>query len=66
MIGALGELCGAIAVVASLLYLSRQLRMPREVDRTSTLSGVVNGFTHRAGQVFSSDLALPDVPVGRL
>jgi hypothetical protein len=54
-IGALSELFGAIAVVASLLYLSRQLRMTRQVDQTGTLNAVVTGFTHHVGQFFSAD-----------
>jgi hypothetical protein len=53
--GALSEFFGAIAVVASLLYLSRQLQMTRQVDQTGTLSSVVSGFTHHVGQFFSTD-----------
>ena len=34
-IGALSELFGAVAVVASLIYLSRQLKMTREVEQVS-------------------------------
>lgn len=58
--GALSEFFGATAVVASLLYLSRQLRMTRQVDQTATLSSVVGGFTQHVGQFFSTtdDLAL--------
>jgi len=60
MIGALSELFGAAAVVGSLVYLARQLRMTRQVDQVSAFQDVFNGFTLHAGQFFSApnDLAL--------
>jgi len=54
-IGALSEIFGAIAVVASLLYLSRQLQMTRQVDQISTLQAVADGFTQHVGQFFTLD-----------
>lgn len=59
-IGAIAELVGAIAVVASLMYLAQQLKMTRQVDQVSALQAVFDGFTHHAGQLFSApnDLAL--------
>ncbi len=59
-IGALSELFGAVAVVGSLIYLARQLKMTREVEQVSAFQAVFDGFTHHAGQFFTApgDLAL--------
>ncbi len=59
-VGALSELFGAIAVVASLGYLSRQLRLTRNVDQLATFQAIVNGFTSHTDRFFSAenDLAL--------
>lgn len=58
-IGALSELFGAAAVVASLIYLSRQLKMTRQVEQVSAFQAVFDGFTHHASQFFTApdDLA---------
>ena len=53
-IGALAELFGAAAVVASLVYLARQLQITRQVEEVSAFQGVFNGFTHHSGQFFSA------------
>jgi hypothetical protein len=50
--GALAELFGAAAVVGSLIYLARQLKMTRQVEQVSAFQGVFNGFTHHSGQFF--------------
>ena len=59
-IGALSELFGSVAVVASLIYLSRQLKMTREVEQVSAFQAVFDGFTHHTAQFFTApdDLAL--------
>ncbi len=59
-IGALSELFGAAAVVASLIYLSRQLKMTRQVEQVSAFQAVFDGFTHHTAQFFTApdDLAL--------
>lgn len=54
-IGALSEFFGAVAVVASLVYVSRQLRMTRQVDQVGTFQAIVNGFTHHTAQFFAAE-----------
>jgi len=54
-IGALAEVFGALAVVATLLYLSRELRMTRQTDEMSALSTVTSTFTHHVGEFFSAE-----------
>ncbi len=54
-IGALAEIFGAIAVVASLIYLSRQLQMTRRADQVTAFQSVANGFTQNVGQFFTMD-----------
>lgn len=60
ILGALSDLFAAVAVVASLLYLSRQLRMTREVSQVATFQGIVDGFTEHSGRFFAmgDELAL--------
>lgn len=53
-VGALAELFGAAAVVVSLVYLARQLRMTRQVEQVSAFQGVFNGFTQHSAQFFSA------------
>ncbi len=53
-VGALAELFGAAAVVASLVYLARQLKMTRQVEQVSAFQGVFNGFTQHSGIFFSA------------
>jgi hypothetical protein len=53
-IGALAELFGAAAVVASLVYLARQLKMTRQVEQVSAFQGVFNGFTHHSAQFYAA------------
>ena len=53
--GALSEFFGAIAVVASLVYLSRQLRLSRVVDQLATFQSIVNGFTNHTDRFFSAE-----------
>ena len=57
-IGALAELFGAAAVVASLVYLARQLKMTRQVEQVSAIHGVFNGFTHHSAAFFSAQEGL--------
>ena len=59
-IGALSELFGAAAVVASLIYLAKQLKMTRQVEQVSAFQAVFDGFTHHTAQFFAApeDLAL--------
>lgn len=59
-IGATSEFLGAIAVVATLVYLARQLKMTRQVDQVGAFQAIFDGFTHHTGQFFSAhdDLAL--------
>ena len=53
--GALSEFFGAIAVVASLAYLARQLRLTRQVDQVATFQAIVNGFTRHTQEFFGAD-----------
>ncbi len=52
MVGALSEFFGAIAVVASLVYLSIQLRLTREGDQIATFQSIVDGFTEHSDRFF--------------
>jgi len=55
--GAIGELVGAIAVVVSLVYLSRQVRQNTAAVRTANAAGV-QGNLQQLARVFYSDRAL--------
>ena len=45
--GAIGEIIGALAVVASLLYLSMQVRRSDQTQRTESVRAVLDGFRER-------------------
>ena len=46
-IGAVGEIIGAAAVVASLVYLSIQIRHNSKIAEAASLKDVIDGFTDR-------------------
>lgn len=58
-IGSVGEVIGAAGVIASLLYLSIQIRRSDQTARAESLSSVLDGWRDRAGlQLFvDSDVA---------
>jgi len=52
-LGALGEILGAIAVVISLVYLSRQVRNNTQAVRTGNAAGVQANFQRLARQFYT-------------
>ena len=54
-IGAVAELVGAIAVVASLLYLAIQVRHSTEVSRATAFQAIFDGVTTHNNYMFGPD-----------
>lgn len=60
-IGAVGEVIGAAGVIASLLYLSIQIRRSDQTARAESLSSLLDGWRDRAGLHLFLDADLPDL-----
>ena len=55
IIGVVGEIVTAIAVVVSLLYVAKQVRNSNALDRTSTFREIVNGFTNQFNVMYGPE-----------
>ena len=55
-IGAIGEVAGAIGVIATLLYLAVQIRQNTRAVRLNTFHGINEGFRSQAALVGGSEL----------
>jgi hypothetical protein len=60
-IGAVGEVIGAGGVIASLLYLSVQIRRSDHTARAESLSSVLDGWRDRSGLHLFINNEVPDL-----
>jgi len=59
-IGAIGEIVGAMAVVASLVYLATQIRQSTKVARSATRNAIAES-AQRLGQDFIDDTGMAEI-----
>ena len=55
-IGAVGEIIGALAVVATLAYLARQLHVQNQANDVAAFEGIIEGF-NEVNAIFANDKA---------
>ena len=60
-IGAIGEVFGAAGVIASLLYLSIQIRKSDQTARAESLSSLLDGWRDRSGLHLFLDADVPEI-----
>lgn len=60
-IGAVGEVAGALGVMASLLYLSMQIKRSDETTRAASLGSVLDGYRDRSVVPSFTNMEIPDL-----
>ena len=53
MVGALGEIVGALGVIATLIYLARQIRISNAASRRATMQELIDRTHHQMSQLTS-------------
>jgi len=56
-IGAIGEIVGAVAVVASLVYLATQIRNQNRESRLAAMHEISSGFRETTSKILNGDLS---------
>ena len=54
VVASIAEIVAAVGVIASLVYLARQVRMTRQVDQVGAFQSIVDGFTDHSTRFFSA------------